>query len=99
LHSTLAGDVYVTLLEYADGGSSVTIQAQVNPLVNWLWIGGAVMVLGGIIALWPSRSRRRDPTSSAVVSKSDLPKPPAACPEPQKRPSPKGRAKGGGNAR
>jgi cytochrome c-type biogenesis protein CcmF len=57
LHSTLAGDVYVTLLDYAGDGSSVSIQAQVNPLVNWLWIGGAIMVLGGLIALWPRRPK------------------------------------------
>ncbi len=59
--STLAGDVYVTLLGYSEDESSVSIQAQINPLVNWLWIGGAVMVLGGIIAIWPKRSRRGDP--------------------------------------
>ncbi len=99
LHSTLAGDVYVTLLEYLDDGSSVTIQAQVNPLVNWLWIGGAVMVLGGLIALWPSRSRHGDPKPPVAIAKSDAPKSPGARPQPPRRPSPKNRAKGGRNAR
>jgi cytochrome c-type biogenesis protein CcmF len=50
--STVGGDVYVTLLEYSDDGSAV-IQAQLNPLVGWLWIGGFVMAFGGLIALWP----------------------------------------------
>ncbi len=58
LYSTLAGDVYVTLLSYADTGSKVTIQAEVNPLVGWLWIGGGVLVVGGLVALWPSRRGR-----------------------------------------
>ena len=58
LYSTIAGDVYVSLLGYAADGSSVTIQAQVNPLVGWLWFGGGVMALGGIVVLWPKRKSR-----------------------------------------
>jgi cytochrome c-type biogenesis protein CcmF len=58
LYSTLAGDVYVSLLGYEDSGSSVTIQAQLNPLVGWIWIGGVVLVVGGLVALWPARRAR-----------------------------------------
>ncbi len=68
LYSTLAGDVYVSLLGYEDDGSSVTIQAQVNPLVGWLWIGGGVLVVGGLVALWPvrrSRARQREVARAA----------------------------------
>jgi cytochrome c-type biogenesis protein CcmF len=59
LYSTLEGDVYVSLLSYAGDGSSVTIQAQVNPLVGWLWIGGGVLVVGGLVVLWPTRRSRK----------------------------------------
>ena len=31
----------------------------VSPLVSWIWIGGAVVVLGALIALWPSPDARR----------------------------------------
>jgi cytochrome c-type biogenesis protein CcmF len=31
----------------------------VNPLVLWLWIGGLVMVMGTILALWPTRVATR----------------------------------------
>jgi cytochrome c-type biogenesis protein CcmF len=55
LYSTLAGDVYVSLLGFTEDGASVTIEAQLNPLVGWLWIGGAVLVIGGLITLWPQR--------------------------------------------
>ena len=68
LYSTLAGDVYVSLLGYADDGSSITVQAQINPLVGWIWIGGGVLVVGGLIALWPvrrSRARRREVAQTA----------------------------------
>ena len=71
LYSTLAGDVYVSLLGYADDGASVTIQAQLNPLVGWIWIGGGVLAVGGLIALWPVRRRakRREaaPTADSVL--------------------------------
>jgi cytochrome c-type biogenesis protein CcmF len=25
----------------------------VSPLVSWIWIGGAILALGGLFALWP----------------------------------------------
>jgi cytochrome c-type biogenesis protein CcmF len=31
-----------------------TFQVQVNPLVPWIWVGGMIMALGTLIALWPS---------------------------------------------
>lgn len=55
IHSTLVNDLYVSLLGFADDGTTVTIQAEINPLVIWLWIGGGVLALGGLIALWPQR--------------------------------------------
>jgi cytochrome c-type biogenesis protein CcmF len=58
LYSKLRGDVYVSLLGYTDDGASVTIQAQLNPLVGWIWIGGGILVVGGLIALWPVRRAR-----------------------------------------
>ncbi|GMT43941.1 MAG: hypothetical protein IEMM0003_0760 [bacterium] len=27
--------------------------------MSWMWIGGYVLVLGGIIVLWPDRKRRK----------------------------------------
>jgi cytochrome c-type biogenesis protein CcmF len=41
-----------------DGRAS--IQAFVNPLITWIWIGGGVMLAGTLIAFWPdTRERRR----------------------------------------
>ncbi|HET9124255.1 MAG TPA: cytochrome c-type biogenesis CcmF C-terminal domain-containing protein, partial [Solirubrobacteraceae bacterium] len=31
---------------------------EVSPLVTWLWLGGIIAALGGLISLWPARSRR-----------------------------------------
>ena len=36
-----------------------TFKVIVNPLVTWMWIGGLVALAGALIALWPSRGRRR----------------------------------------
>ncbi|MFH0914966.1 MAG: cytochrome c-type biogenesis CcmF C-terminal domain-containing protein [bacterium] len=58
IHSTLAGDLYVSLLGFKDGGAGVTLKAEIHPLVSWLWIGGGVMFVGGLIVLWPVRRSR-----------------------------------------
>jgi cytochrome c-type biogenesis protein CcmF len=42
------------------GDSSATIfKVIVDPLVTWMWIGGLIALMGALIALWPSRGRRR----------------------------------------
>lgn len=37
-----------------------TFRILVNPLVPWIWIGGLIMALGTLIAMWPSE--RNEPT-------------------------------------
>jgi cytochrome c-type biogenesis protein CcmF len=44
IHSTLLRDVYVVLGEPRDGRHAVS--AYVNPLVEWIWLGGALIALG-----------------------------------------------------
>src|SRR5260370_869332 len=58
-------DLYVFLAEWT-GPSEATIRVFVNPLVPLVWLGGLVMVLGGIICWWPERRRRRVVFSEAV---------------------------------
>jgi len=36
-----------------------TFRVIVDPLVTWMWIGGLIALAGALIALWPSRGRRR----------------------------------------
>jgi cytochrome c-type biogenesis protein CcmF len=62
IHSTLKEDLYVILAGYE--GETATFKVLVNPLVVWIWIGGGVMGLGTIVALFPDRRRR-----SRIVSK------------------------------
>ncbi|MFN8216513.1 MAG: cytochrome c-type biogenesis CcmF C-terminal domain-containing protein [Solirubrobacterales bacterium] len=44
---------------YAREGLPVTFKVIVNPLATWLWIGGLIALAGALIALWPTRGRRR----------------------------------------
>ncbi len=67
IRSTLAGDLYVALLGYADSGSSVSIMAEFNPLIGWMWIGGGVLVFGGLVALWPARRALARRTADEAV--------------------------------
>jgi cytochrome c-type biogenesis protein CcmF len=50
-------DVYVVLAGVRDEAAEIRI--TFNPLVVWVWIGGAIMALGGIIVMWPQTERKR----------------------------------------
>lgn len=53
-HSTLTDDLYVILGGWEGNGETATFKAYINPLVNWLWIGGFVLILGSLVAGWPN---------------------------------------------
>lgn len=52
-------DLYLVLMAFERDGSSVTIQALVEPLVVWIWIGGTVVALGALLSLLSGRGRAR----------------------------------------
>ena len=53
IHSTLAADLYVVYEgRNADSGRPI-IKVFVNPLVNWIWAGVGIVILGTLIALVP----------------------------------------------
>ena len=57
IHSSLREDLYATLAGWDDTGKQVAIQTIINPLVNWIWIGGITLGLGGILCLLPRFGR------------------------------------------
>jgi cytochrome c-type biogenesis protein CcmF len=67
--STLADDLYVILAGWEGNGETATFKAYINPLVNWIWIGGFVFIAGTLIAAWPNlqESRRQ------VMAKAKIP--------------------------
>jgi cytochrome c-type biogenesis protein CcmF len=46
-------DVYVMLLEWSDAGDA-HLRVFVNPLVPWIWGGGAVYLVGMFILFLPA---------------------------------------------
>jgi cytochrome c-type biogenesis protein CcmF len=53
--STLREDLYVVYAGTNPDTNLPVIHAYLNPLVKWIWLGGAVVVLGTILALLPNR--------------------------------------------
>jgi cytochrome c-type biogenesis protein CcmF len=56
VRSTLEDDLYVLLVGWESIGSQgATFKIYHNPLVNFLWTGGLVFILGTMVAAWPDR--------------------------------------------
>jgi cytochrome c-type biogenesis protein CcmF len=78
IDSGLFGDVYMTLSAIGGTGAStgaqglthlaagsVGVTVVVEPLIAWMWAGGIVVALGGLLALVPGGRRRpTDPVSA-----------------------------------
>ncbi|HYN82951.1 MAG TPA: heme lyase CcmF/NrfE family subunit [Gemmatimonadaceae bacterium] len=50
-------DVYIVLAGVR-GDESAELRVTFNPLVRWVWLGGILMVIGGLIVMWPQARRR-----------------------------------------
>jgi len=51
-------DLYASVIGFeGDAGDRATFRFFLNPGVMWLWVGGGVMALGGLLASWPRRRR------------------------------------------
>ena len=56
VRSTWEDDLYVLLVDWEPVSSqSATFKIYHNPLVNWLWLGGVIFILGTLVAAWPER--------------------------------------------
>jgi len=49
-------DLYVYLNDW-NGTTQATLNVFVNPLVPLVWLGGVIMLLGGIVCWWPERRK------------------------------------------
>ncbi len=66
-------DLYVTLLAYDPSVPNATLRVFVNPLVMWIWAGGAIVALGALFAIWPDR--RRDALLATATAAAAAPAP------------------------
>jgi cytochrome c-type biogenesis protein CcmF len=55
VRTSLGEDLYVTLLSGDPANGSVTLHVFLNPLVVWIWIGGAIVAASAVFAMWPER--------------------------------------------
>jgi cytochrome c-type biogenesis protein CcmF len=55
IYSTLNQDIY-SIFSAVDNENGVAfLKIMVNPLVRWVWIGGYILVIGTVIAMWPRK--------------------------------------------
>jgi cytochrome c-type biogenesis protein CcmF len=64
--STFTEDLYLILSGFSElDKNRATLKVLVRPLVVWIWLGGAVIALGTLVAIWPVRK-----TSTVTVEQS-----------------------------
>ena len=69
LRRTLEDDFYVLLTTWEGTGSgAATFKIYVNPLVNWVWAGGLIFILGTLVAAWPDAETRRKVAAKGRLS-------------------------------
>ena len=87
----LFDDLYAILAGFEEGNGGeeyATFKMLYHPLVNLVWLGFYVMLLGGGFAIWGGlRPRRRRPVSAASAG---APEPRASQPEPMRTEEPIG---------
>jgi cytochrome c-type biogenesis protein CcmF len=55
LRRAAGGDLYLVLAAFDVEAQTATLLVKVNPLINWIWMGVGIMMLGTGIALLPER--------------------------------------------
>lgn len=61
-------DTYVVLAGIRNRDTA-ELRVTFNPLVVWVWIGGFLMMIGGLVVMWPQAERRRAAGGYAAVLK------------------------------
>jgi cytochrome c-type biogenesis protein CcmF len=51
MRTSVTGDIYVLLQAADPATNTASVRLESHPLIVWLWVGGAVMALGSLIAL------------------------------------------------
>src|SRR5436189_35027 len=68
IRSDLREDLYVVLGGVVNGTEQAVFRFTINPLVWWVWYGGMIVALGGLIVMWPggSPAAKRAPAGYSV---------------------------------
>ncbi len=68
IKGSFSQDVYVVLAGVRNANEA-EIRVSFNPLVRWVWLGGAFMALGGLVVMWPAADKHRVRSVYAAVPK------------------------------
>ncbi len=60
IRRTLAYDLYVALTAVDSSSKLINLQVLIKPLINWIWIGSIVSVLGTILILFSFNKRKKN---------------------------------------
>jgi cytochrome c-type biogenesis protein CcmF len=68
VRSGFAEDVYLVLDAVPDPeDDSIRLRVIIRPMVAWMWVGGGLMALGSVLALFPGKRRRGTEPVSAPL--------------------------------
>ncbi len=67
IRRTLRSDLYVALTEVDGGSRLINLTIFIKPLINWIWIGSALMVLGTALVLAAGLGRGRSRSQGGTV--------------------------------
>lgn len=70
VRSTVEDDLYIILVNWEQISSrGATFKVFHNPLINWLWYGGILLVIGSFIAAWPDPEKEIELAPSRIIKK------------------------------
>ena len=58
IHRTLAGDLYLALTDLDSSSKLINLRILIKPLINWIWIGSTVMIVGAVLVLTSYHRRK-----------------------------------------
>ena len=72
--STFRDDLYILLVDWQPTTAmGATFKIFVNPLVNWLWIGSMLFLIGIIFAAWPDRDPAEETSRRSITRSANQP--------------------------
>lgn len=66
IRSGLLEDLYIVFAGSPEGTEEAVYRFTISPLVWWLWFGGVLLVVGGVVTLWPSGGPSRASVKRAL---------------------------------
>lgn len=71
IRSSMSEDLYIVLAELDETLDVATFKVYINPLINWVWIGLGLMVLGTMILFLPDQLGKKKSVRTSRPSRRD----------------------------